>query len=154
MGWNYQIFSWLGGGDFRHPTQYGKPWTLEDPRSISKTCRNSAWFFLDHPCKFLFLAPEISTICFFNTPGNSMSSTPLYVFFLKKVILAVKLTISYNLYISSFWWVVNILLRKFNTSSKKKKKIKKRKIKRNENDKNVNIWWKLKKCQESICISV
>ena len=81
---------------------------LEIPMPISKTCGNSTWFFLDHPCKFLFLAsPGISTFyleipCpFFSEIAHSHSYT--------------------DSYISSFWWVVNILLQKFDTLSKKNK---------------------------------
>ena len=73
---------------------------LEIPMPISKTRGNSTWFFLDHPCKFLFLAsPGISTFyleipCpFFSEIAHSHSYT--------------------DSYISSFWWVVNILLQKY-----------------------------------------
>ena len=79
---------------------------LEISMPISKTCGNSTWFFLDHSCKFLFLAfPGISTFyleipCpFFSEIAHSHSYT--------------------DSYISSFWWVVNILLQKFDTLSKK-----------------------------------
>ena len=44
---------------------------------------------------------------------------------------------------NSGFWLVNILLRKFDTIHQKK---------RNENDKNTTLWWKTrKKCLNSVC---
>ena len=46
-----------------------------------KTHGNSTWFFLHIPWKFHFFfswSPGISTCSFFNTPGNSMSSSPVF----------------------------------------------------------------------------
>ena len=93
--------------------------------------------------KFLSLAPGISTFCF-SIPLEISCPQPLSVcfFFLKQPINAVTLIISYHLYISSFWWVVNILLRKFDTSWKK----------RNKNDKNANIWCKIKKKAKKVYV--
>ena len=51
---------------------------LEIPKSKTKTHGNSTLVFLEHPWKFhlFLLTPRISTFLFFNTPRNSMSSTP------------------------------------------------------------------------------
>ena len=98
---------------------------LEIPWPVSKTGGNSTLFCLDHPWNFHILFFQyLCTFYFF----NSMSSTPLLpppprIFFLKWPIHAVTLKIFYHLYISSFWWAFNVLLWKFDTSSRKKMKI-------------------------------
>ena len=74
-------------------------------------------FFIDHPCKFFFLAPWISTF-YLEIPCSQSPPPHLYVFFLQ-----IAHSHSYtNSYISSFWWVVSIVLQKFNTLSRKKNK--------------------------------
>ena len=74
-------------------------------------------FFLDHPCKFLFLAPGIFTF-YLEIPCPQPLSTPppLLVYIFSQIAHSHSYTDSY---ISSFSWVVNILLRKFDTLSKK-----------------------------------
>ena len=68
------------------------------PVPISKTHGNSTWFFLGHPCKFLFLAaPGISTFCL---------EIPCPFFF-------------WNSLFTQLHWLGNILLQKFYTLSKK-----------------------------------
>ena len=88
--------------------------SLVIPRPISKTCANSTWFFIDQSCKFLFLVPGISTFYLEIPCLQSPSSLPV-CFFSEKAH-------SHNYsdsYISSFWWVVNILMQKCDTLSKK-----------------------------------
>ena len=74
-------------------------------------------FFIDHPCKFFFLAPWISTF-YLEIPCSQSPPPHLYVFF-SEIAHSHSYTDSY---ISSFWWVVSIVLQKFDTLSKKKKK--------------------------------
>ena len=106
---------------------------MEIPRLISKTCENSTWLFLDHSCKFLFLAPGSFTFYLeIQCSQPSPPPSPTCMFFCWKAHSR-----SYtDSYISSFWWVVNILLRKFDTPSKKEMKMIKIYI---------NIWWKTNK---------
>ena len=71
-------------------------------------------FLFDHSCKFLFLAPGIYTFYFENPCPQPPPSPPVLFFFWNHLH-------SYtDSYISSFWWVVNILLQKFDTLSKSK----------------------------------
>ena len=57
------------------------------PYGNSKAYIQDSWklymMFFYQPCIFFSLARGISTFCFFNTPENSMSSTPPCIFFLK-----------------------------------------------------------------------
>ena len=70
---------------------------LDIPMPISKTCGNSEWFFLDHPCKFIFLAaPGISAFCleipcpFFSEITYSHSYTDWLIFCCRNFILCQK----------------------------------------------------------------
>ena len=71
-------------------------------------------FFIDHPCKFLFLSPGISPF-YLEIPCPQSPPSPPVPFF-SEIAHSHSYTDSY---ISSFWWVVNILLQKFYTLSKK-----------------------------------
>ena len=67
-----------------HPWKFFKNvWhSLEIPRSKTKDyCRNFTWVFGEQPWK---LIPGIYSCSFFITPGNSMSSSALFGFFLEQ----------------------------------------------------------------------
>ena len=59
------------------------PQNCVTPRPKTKTPASYAWFLLDLPWIFgsFLLTPRNSTCYFFNTPGNSKSSSPLFFFF-------------------------------------------------------------------------
>ena len=111
------------------------------PYGNSKASIQDSWklymMFFYQPCKFVSLARGISTFCFFNTPENSMSSTPPCIFFSE---IAHSKHLHWQFFITYIFPVsdeqlINILLQKFDTLSKKE-------VKR---IKNVNIWCKTKK---------
>ena len=106
---------------------------MEILRLITKTCGNSPWLSFDHSCKFLFLAPGGFTFYLEIQCSQPPTPPPPPVCFFSEIAHSRSYTDSY---ISSFWWVVNILLRKFDTPSKKEMKMIKMYI---------IIWWKTTK---------
>ena len=106
-----------------------------------RLAENSTWFLFWSPLQIPFLGPWTFHILFFQFPKNSMSSTrplplpgPLYIF-LSEIAHSCSYTDNFlsHIFPVSYEWYYSVVEIKYSIK------------KRNEKDKNANIWWKTNK---------